>query len=109
MKNLSFEVHAYAPELNTIYLNGVNINKLFYDGFRMHLTKDYQHNLKQLRFHLKPKDFYKMFWFVAERPNGTREKKFYVGRNSTDVINLFKQFKSYYNVEGTKHKIELIK
>lgn len=109
MKNLSFEVHTYAPELNTIYLNGVNINKMFIDGFRAKLSKDYNYNLQQIRFYLKPKKFIKMFMFVAERPSGTIEKRFYCGSTSKEVLSLFKQFKTYYNVEGTKHRIEALK
>ena len=27
--NYTFEVHAYAPELNKVYLNGLNVTKYF--------------------------------------------------------------------------------
>ena len=55
IKDLVFEVHIYAPELNRIYLKHYNkdISKHFKDFNFYSLKKDYKENVKILRNYLK--------------------------------------------------------
>ena len=55
IKDLVFEVHIYAPELNRIYLKHYNkdISKHFKDFNFAGLKKDYKENVKILRNYLK--------------------------------------------------------
>ena len=46
--NYIFEVHTFAPELNKIFLNGINVSKNF-DPILKTLTKDYKSNIRLVR------------------------------------------------------------
>lgn len=46
--NYNFEVHTFAPELNKVFLNGINVSKNF-DPILKKLTKDYKSNIRLVR------------------------------------------------------------
>lgn len=50
---LGFNIHTYAPELNEVFYNHVNINKMFTRDFLRSLTKNYRTNAQAVRKELK--------------------------------------------------------
>ena len=54
--NYTFEVHVYAPELNKVYLNGLNVTKYF-EKIKKDLTKDFASNIRLIRKTLNYKTY----------------------------------------------------
>ena len=104
MKNIHFEIHTYAPELNTVYLNGVNINRIFADSTLIALCKDFKYNLRLIRKALKPSGMHR-FKLVAERPDGSTETRFCFQPSIKNVAEQYRKAKQWYNIENTTLKM----
>lgn len=104
MKNIHFEIYTYAPELNTVYLNGVNINRMFADSTRTALCKDFKYNLRLIRKSLKPLRMHR-FKLVVEKPSGTIETRFCFQPSIKNVVDQYRKAKQWYNIEGTNIKM----
>lgn len=102
MKNLTFDVHTYAPELNTIYSNGKNITRMIPDSVVKGLSKDHGYNVRLVRKSVKPNKFLRTWRLIATRPNGTTETRFCRQTDINGILHNFKQAKTYYNVVGTR-------
>lgn len=48
-KKFTFNVHPYSPEQNRVYLNGVDVSRMYSLDLLKSLTKDYQTNLCLIR------------------------------------------------------------
>lgn len=107
MKNLIFEVHTYAPELNKVFCRGIDISRLFTNQLQK-LSKDYANNLSIIRKTLalsKTTEFLRMYKVVAIRPSGAKETRFCAKYTIPEIIEQWQQAKAYYNIPGTTIKL----
>lgn len=102
MKNLTFDVHTHAPELNTIYSNGMDVTRMIPDAVVRGLNKDYRFNARLVRKATKPNKFLRTWRLIATRPNGTTETRFCRQTDIDGILRNYKQAKTYYNVVGTR-------
>lgn len=100
MKNLTFEVHTYAPELNKIFIAGLDVTKHF-EHLKTRLARDYKYNVKLVRDSVKRYTELKRYKLVATRPDGSKETRFCNVFGSIDALAQLRKAKQYYNIEGT--------
>lgn len=98
----NFEIHNYAPELNKVFKNGINITKLFSNDVMAKLNGDYKHNIKVIRKELKPSKGLKVFRLIAKRLDNSKEVRYCCVKNSVEALQQLKEAKQHYNVKGTK-------
>lgn len=93
MNNLSFSVHRYAPELNQIFINGLDVTKN-YKSIAHKLIKDYSFNVRLVRSLNRP--ILKTWKLVATRENGTTETRFCAANSMADILHNYKYAKKHY-------------
>lgn len=100
MKNLSFEVHTYAPELNKVFIAGIDVTKHFAHLITS-LAKDYKYNVQLVRGSVKRYMELKRYKLVAKRPDGSTETRFCNVFGSVDALAQLRKARQYYNLAGT--------
>lgn len=106
MKNLTFEVHKYTPELNKVYSDKKDITHLFYKTTLLKLCKDYQYNCQVVRSTFQPTNTtLRHYKLVAIRPDGTTETRFCIVNTVQDALQQLIKAREYYNIGGTKLKL----
>lgn len=101
--NYTFDVHAYAPELNRIYLNGINVTKSF-ENIKKDLTKDYANNIRLIRKTLNYKTY--NHYCIGKYYNQYGQKSFNGGFNNwNEAMDMFRMLKSWFTKEKPKLQI----
>ena len=99
--NYTFEVHVYAPELNKVYLNGLNVTKYF-EKIKKDLTKDFASNIRLIRKTLN----YKMYNHYCVGYNIYQEKNDNLMAENYDLYIMSQvdetEIIDYYLTEETK-------
>lgn len=93
-RNYSFEVHTYAPELNKVFIGGVDVSKHF-QPVLARLVKNYASNMILLRSLNTP--ILKTWRLEAVRTDGTKETRFCAKPNIKGILDNWLQAKNYYH------------
>ena len=102
--NYTFEVHVYAPELNKVYLNGLNVTKYF-EKIKKDLTKDFASNIRLIRKTLNYKTY--NHYCAGKYYSQYGEKNFNGGFNNWyEAIDTFRMLKSWFTKEKPKLQIK---
>jgi len=98
MNNLTFSVHTYAPELNQVFINGLDVTK-YYKSIAHKLIKDYSFNVRLVRSLNAP--ILKTWKLVATRLSGTTETRFCAVATMAEVLQNYKDAKKHYTETTT--------
>ena len=99
-KNIySFEVHTYAPELNKIFLNNVNVTNYF-ENITSELSKDYKENMRIMRKESKRNSDGKLIKYAILEYKNSCEKLI-----SNTTQGKYNNVKEILNIINEKRKI----
>lgn len=105
----SFEIHSYAPELNKVFANNINVSRYFSSDFLKSLTKDYIINIRLLRKYISFKT-YNHYIFIAYCGEKCGYTKQISGgfNNWNEAIKIIHSLKNWFTTEKPIRKISFL-